>query len=113
MPEFEELRIFLRDVHIAHHIRGRIRLKLASHSVSIDVPRAQAREFQGLLDRIPGVASVQVNLLARSCTVHYDPAVIPERAWIDLLNDVESDAAAILERILHDAYLEAGNAKLR
>jgi hypothetical protein len=80
--------------------------------VSIDVPRAQARGFQSLLDCIPGVASVQVNLLARSCTVHYDPAVIPERAWVDLLNGVDSEAAMILERILHDAYLEAGDAKL-
>ena len=112
MPEFEELRVLLSDVRIAHHIRGRVRLKLESRSVSIDVPRAQARAFQSLLDRIPGVASVKVNLLARSCTVQYDPAVIPEQAWSDLLAGIDSDAAAILERILHDAYLEAGNAKL-
>ncbi|MFT3717438.1 heavy-metal-associated domain-containing protein [Pseudorhodoferax sp.] len=112
MPEFEELRVFLRDLHIAHHIRGRIRLKLDTRPVSMDVPRAQARGFQAVLDHIPGVASVQVNLLARSCTVHYDPKVIPERAWGDLLDGVDSDAAAILERILHDAYLEVVNAKL-
>lgn len=112
MPEFEVLRSFLRDVRIAHHIRGRIRLKLDNSSVDIDVPQVQARGFQTLLDRTPGIVSVQVNLLARSCTVHYDPAVIPAQAWADLLTGVDSGAAASLERILHDAYLEAGNAKL-
>lgn len=112
MPDFEELRSFLDDVRIAHHIRGRIRLKLENRAVSVDVPRAQARAFQSLLDRAPGIDSVQVNLLARSCTVHYDPIVIPERAWADLLGGTASDAADILERILRDTYLEIGNAEL-
>ncbi|MBP6725678.1 MAG: heavy-metal-associated domain-containing protein [Thauera sp.] len=112
MPDFEELRGFLRDVRIAHHIRGRIRLKVEADIASIDFPRERARAFQSLLERIPGVRSVEVNLLARSCTVQYDPALIPERAWCDLLDGRVSAAAAILERILHDTYLEIGNAKL-
>ena len=112
MPNFEELRSFLRDVRIAHHIRGRIRLKVEADVTLIDFPREHVRTFQSLLDRIPAVRSVQVNLLARSCTVQYDPELIPERAWSDLLNGTMSEAAAILERILHDAYMEIGNAKL-
>ncbi|ENO78479.1 HMA2 domain-containing protein [Thauera mechernichensis] len=111
MPDFEELRAFLREVRIAHHIRGRIRLKVEAAAVSIDFPRERAQVFQSLLDHIPGVRSVQVNLLARSCTVQYDPALIPERAWSDLLDGRVSDAAAILERILRDTYVEIGNAK--
>ena len=112
MPKFEALRSLLEDVHIAHHIRGRIRLKLANDPPSVDISRVQAGGFQPLLDRIPGITAVQPNLLARSCTVHYDPAVIPQQAWTDLLAGADSDAAALLERILHDAYLEAGHAKL-
>lgn len=113
MVSFRELRGFLCDVRIAHHIRGRIRLKLEARAVSVDVPKVEAGAFRTLLDRTPGVRSVQVNLLARSCTVHYDPAVIPERAWGDLLGGVASEAADILERILHDTYREIGNAELR
>ncbi|MHB1375572.1 MAG: hypothetical protein ACYC5W_12025 [Thauera sp.] len=112
MLPFHELRGFLRDVRIAHHIRGRIRLKLDASAVSIDLPKLEARAFQSLLDRSPGVRSVQVNLLARSCTVHYDPEVIPERAWGDLLAGVASEAARILECILSDAYVEIGDAEL-
>jgi hypothetical protein len=112
MPDFEELLGFLDDVRIAHHIRGRIRLKLELSAVSVEVPRVPARAFQSVLDRTPGIASVQVNLLARSCTVHYDPAQIPAQAWSDLLGGVASDAAATLERILRDTYVEIGNAKL-
>ena len=58
MVSFKELRGFLRDVRIAHHIRGRIRLKLDGRVVSIDVPRVEAGAFQTLLDRTPGVRSV-------------------------------------------------------
>lgn len=111
MPDFEELRALLRDVRIAHHVRGRIRLRLEPGAVAIGFPRERARSFQALLDRIPGVRSVELNLLARSCTVHYDPAHIPERAWGDLLDGTLSDAAAMLERILYDRYLEFGNAE--
>ncbi len=110
MPDFEELRRYLRDVRIVHHIRGRIRLKLEFRVRAPDFPHARTRGLQPLLDRIPGVRSVELNLLARSCTVHYDAAHIPERAWRDLLDGTESDAAAILERILHATYLEFGNA---
>ncbi|TXH92211.1 cation transporter [Thauera aminoaromatica] len=113
MVSFKELRGFLRDVRIAHHIRGRIRLKLDGRAVSIDVPRVEAGAFQTLLDRTPGVHSVQVNLLARSCTVHYDPEVIPEHAWGDFLAGAASEGASVLERILHDSYREIGNAELR
>jgi hypothetical protein len=102
---------FLRKVRIAHHIRGRVRLRLDASADYLDVPKAEARAFQSLLDRTPGVRSVQVNLLARSCIVHYDPEIIPERAWSDLLDGRVSDAAEILEHILRDTYVEIGNAK--
>ncbi|NUQ50424.1 MAG: heavy-metal-associated domain-containing protein [Phycisphaerae bacterium] len=113
MVSFKQLRGFLREVRIAHHIRGRIRLKLDGRAVAIEVPRVEASAFQALLDRTPGVRSVQVNLLARSCTVHYDPEVIPERAWGDFLAGAASEAAAVLERILHDRYREIGDAEPR
>ena len=73
----------------------------------------QARAALNVLRTTPGVRSVQVNLLALSCTVHYDPEVIPEHAWGDFLAGAASEAAAVLERILHDSYREIGNAELR
>lgn len=101
----------LREVRIAHHIRGRIRLKLDPSVSYLDVPKVEAGAFHSLLNRTPGVRSVQVNLLARACIVQYDPEIIPERAWVDLLGGVTSEAAGILERILRNAYMEISHAK--
>lgn len=113
MVSFKALSTFLCDVRIAHHIRGRIRLKLEGRATSIGASRVDAGAFQALLDRTPGVRSVQVNLLARSCTIQYDPEVIPEQAWADYLAGTASEAAAVLERILCESYREIGNAELR
>ena len=106
MPDFEELRRYLHNIRIAHHICGRIRLKLVVRPVSLELSRTQARAFQTLLATTPGVRSVDINVLARSCTVHYDPSVIPESAWSDLLSSTASDAAGILKSILYDTYQE-------
>lgn len=111
MADFGKLRSFLGEVRIAHHIRGRIRLKLESRRASTALPQAQVRDFQARLDRIPGIDSVQFNLLARSCTVHYNCGLIPERAWGDLLNGVDSVAAATLERILLDGHAQVVRAQ--
>ncbi|THF65463.1 cation transporter [Pseudothauera nasutitermitis] len=112
MPEFEELRAFLNSVRIAHHIRGRIRLKLQGGVPgAVELSGAQARAFQSVLDRLPGIQSVQTNLLARSCTVIYDTDVISERAWGDFLSGIQSEPAGRLERILRDAYQEIADAQ--
>lgn len=112
MYAFDELRNKLADVRIAHHIRGRIRLKLEANQAAAELSGQQTRQFQAILDRIPGFHSVRVNLLARSCAVEYDPAVIPFQAWNDFLAGTDSDAASILEEILRKTYQEIINAKL-
>lgn len=55
MVSFKELRGFLRDVRIAHHIRGRIRLKLDGRGGAIDLPKVEAGAFQSLPDRTLGL----------------------------------------------------------
>lgn len=109
MPVFDDLLERLDEVRVAHHIRGRIRLKLATGSAVAELPKDRARRFQAVLDSIPGVHGVRVNFLARSCIVDYDPAVIPFEAWSEFLCGVESPAAALLERILRDTYREIMN----
>ncbi|MDV7212058.1 HMA2 domain-containing protein [Azotobacter beijerinckii] len=106
MPAFDELRDSLVYIRVVHHIQGRIRLKLVAGYESLAGQGRQARQFQSILDRTPGVHGVRVNLLARSCTVEYDPQVIPVEAWDDFLTGVESPAAAILEQILREIHRE-------
>lgn len=112
MCDFEALRDCLRSLHIAHHIKGRIRLKLDPSLPTPTLPSAGLQALQAMGDRIAGVRSVSINLLARSCTVTYDPLLIPHEAWGDLMAGRDSSSAIALERILYDTYKEVGNAKL-
>jgi len=109
---FEELRDSLACIRIAHHIRGRIRLKLATDSVAFALPDKHTRQFQTILGRTPGVHSVRINLPARSCAVEYDPTVIAEQAWSDFLTGTNSAAAILLEQSLRNTCRELSNAKL-
>lgn len=116
-PVFDDLRDCLAIVRIVHHIGGRIRLTLqgdpAAHSISRrPLTKVQVSQLRARIDRMPGFRSVRVNVLARSCTVEYDPTVIPDRAWSDLLAGTDSADAEVLERMLRGTYQEITHAEL-
>ena len=95
-------RSFLRFatlLRIAHHIPGRVRLKLSAEGTTellgmID----QAKRFIRSIADIPGIRSVNLNPAARSCVVEYDPALIPPSVWQDLVSGTASSAAENLLR---------------
>jgi hypothetical protein len=111
MDEFEQLQRFTGFLRIAHHIPGRIRLKLEAELDEDGVEAiVGAKRFGRALDTIPGVRSVKLNLLARSCTIEYDTKTIPAAAWGDLLGGVRSAAAQTLLDILvakHREFVDA------
>ena len=76
---------FAGRVEIAHHIPGRVRLRLRAGGGALAA--VAASEGRALLDRLralEGVRAVSVNPAARSCAVEYDAAAIPPRVWDDL-----------------------------
>lgn len=100
------IRQFAALAAIAHHIPGRIRIRLDIGVAEV----ARLREFdperlRGALAGIRGVRDVRVNVLARSCTVEYDTSVIPGAAWEDLLASRDTPAAGILTNILREKYI--------
>lgn len=111
---FEQLRAAVSGcIGIAHHVRGRIRLKLNASPEGLPMPSgADLYRFQGLLGEIEGVRSLRLNVLARSCALEYDPEVIPFEAWPEFLAGAATPAAGILEALLRnkhrDAVAEAG-----
>lgn len=109
MNAIDLFRRFAANIHIAHHLPGRIRLKLSPVELDDDerAALAEARAFREALDNIPGVTSIRLNLLARSCTVDYDRDIIPPAAWSDLLGNIDSPAARVLLDILITRYTEA------
>ncbi|MDR3212965.1 MAG: cation transporter [Azoarcus sp.] len=95
-------------VDIAHHIPGRIRLKLNADVEDLRrIGHAGIKRLDDALDAVPGVRRVHLNKLARSIIVEYDNRAIPDRAWPDLLaNRFSPEATALLNR-LRDGYLQA------
>jgi hypothetical protein len=106
----ESLRRYIALAAIAHHIPGRVRLKLAAGAETlrqIGHAAVEAGRFSGALGAVPGIRRIQLNKLARSVTVEYDNQTIPDRAWPDLLaNRPSPEAAALLEH-LRDGCLHA------
>lgn len=107
----DRLQQFFACIEIAHHIPGRIRLRLSDRGLlAIGGDNgsllARASELKETFGRIPGVRSLRVNLLARSCTIEYDSSAIQPQAWADLLGQVRSDAATALQQIILDNYVE-------
>jgi hypothetical protein len=112
MSIVENLQQFSSRVEIAHHVPGRIRLRLLPGGLpSLDAPAeslaARARTLKDALTDTPGIRSIRVNALARSCTIEYDHRAIPFQAWPDFLGNVPSEAAAVLRRIVSNKYAEA------
>jgi hypothetical protein len=108
----EKLRQLSSCIEIVHHVPGRIRLRLLLNDPSpLDVRAqsliAQVQSLKDALDDLPGIRSIRVNALARSCTIEYDHRDIPFQAWPDFLGNVQSEAAAVLQEIISAKYLEA------
>lgn len=108
---FEALKKLLPRISVAHHIPERIRLKI---DISLDEIRKSdlqpVKDFQAVLDRLPGIREVKLNMLAKSSTIRYDKNVIPFEAWDDFLAQRNTAFAMNLEQILETGYREIFNA---
>lgn len=91
---------FSRLVKVAHHIPGRIRLKLADGMSTPALAAAEVQRFVRAATAAPGIRSVSVNPLARSCVVEYDPVLFPPSAWSDAMAGRSSPAAQALLQAL-------------
>lgn len=87
-----------RHVVVAHHVPGRIRLRLRP-SVLSDLPSADPAPFLALLERLP-VRIGRVNRAALSVVVEYDPRVVSAGDWQGLLTGPQAAVAAVLNRHL-------------
>ena len=94
-------------IEIAHHIRGRIRLRLVDDGGALPEEAAGlVRAVQSVLERAPGVRSIRVNRLARCCAVEYDAGVLPPGAWGDFFAGADTAEARVLRDVLRAAYVE-------
>lgn len=101
MAHIDLIRRLSASLRIAHHIPGRVRLKLdASADAGVAAAAGDVESLRRSLSGSPGIRTVSLNPLARSCTIEYDPSVIPPTAWPDLLHGDLSAGAQTLLRIV-------------
>ena len=89
-----------RHADIAHHIPGRIRLKVRLSGVEL----VQQTDGESLLRCLPGVLNVKIKALARSAVIEYDPKLIPPSLWEDFgkVRDVPQAQARIRDFLQSD-----------
>ena len=99
-PKLAEL---LQLLAIAHHIPGRLRLRL------VNVEQAQGRgltledveRFSTALRQLDGVRAVTLNRVSLSCVIDYNPKVLPQDTWLSLLSNVgeHAEASAVAKQL--------------
>ncbi len=95
---------FIGAVQIAHHIPGRIRLRLSGDSnQDLGGSLQDAKRFVDSLSAMAGIQRLSLNILAKSCTVDYDISVIPFGAWGALLAGSRTPESDILLHMLTSA----------
>ncbi len=88
-----------RHLKIAHHIPGRIRLRVGA-SVFKDLGKVDTQIFDRILGAIDGIRDVRVNAAAGSVVIAYTPTVIQSSWWETLLKADDCKATALLQRLL-------------
>jgi hypothetical protein len=85
-------------LEIAHHIPGRIRLRISSSGIE----SLQGIDLASHVNQIPGILSVRVNPLALSAIVEYDPERLDPELWKALagLKDRPEQTKDVIGRLI-------------
>jgi len=85
-------------LEIAHHIPGRIRLRISFSGIE----SLQGVDLGDHVNQIPGILSVRVNALALSAVVEYDPERLAPGLWEALagLKDRPEQTKLVVDRLL-------------
>lgn len=95
-------------LHIVHQLPGRVRLKIDLVALAGRGLMPLAGDPNAFLDAVRGVRNVRVNAAARSCIVDYDPGLIADQAWPDLLGGRDTPAAEALTALLAKSWAATG-----
>lgn len=85
-------------LEIAHHIPGRIRLRISFSGIGA----LQGVDLGDQVNQIPGILSARVNALALSAVVEYDPERLDPGLWEALagLKDQPEQTKEVVDRLL-------------
>ena len=88
-------------VKIAHHIPGRVRLKISLPGLTT----AQEVDWDNMVGSIPGVLSLRINPFALSAIIEYDEDQLPYDLWEDIAQvDGKPERAEKVSARLHSLF---------
>lgn len=76
----EELLQLVPHLEVAHHVAGRIRLRIRPSALGL----IQKIDVEDMMRSIPGVLSLRVNAAARSVVLEYNQKEFPDTLWRDI-----------------------------
>lgn len=83
---------------IAHHIPGRLRLKVAGRAIK-DFAHADGEALEAWVKSLVGIRQVRVNSLALSIVIDYDTAQIGPTDWDLFFGSNKDRALEVLQRL--------------
>ncbi len=101
-PELNVLLGLRGYVQIAHHVRGRVRLRI-NYSQAHKIGRENRERIGEALRSVRGINSVRMNPPAGTVIIEYTPAEIAPESWDIVLHGDPQSARERLEAILGPA----------
>lgn len=98
-PDLDTLLALRGHVQIAHHVRGRIRLRIKPTLVR-DLGHLDTERIRKALQSIRGIGAVRLNPAAGSVVVEYAPDRIAPGTWELLLEGEPMEARKRLQTLL-------------
>lgn len=98
-----DLRAFLtlrRHLRIAHHIPGRVRLKVAA-SVFTELGAVDPSAVERILNAVDGIEDVRINKAAGSAIVVYAVDTVDPDSWQILIHGEDADALRVIQGALN------------
>lgn len=87
-----------RHLSIAHHCRGRVRLRLAASGLKA-VSAATLSRLQEETAKFPAIRAIRINAAALSVVIEYDSDHIPMEWWPELLTAEDDRIHDLLARV--------------
>ncbi|MCB2101572.1 MAG: hypothetical protein KDE22_11920 [Rhodobacterales bacterium] len=95
---FDSLLALRRDLHIAHHVPGRLRLRFGAAAVTT-AKGAPLQDLKRLAAAAAGVRSYRLSPHSLSVVVDYDRHRVPPALWHALIEGSDGAARTALETL--------------
>lgn len=89
---------FIHHLNIAHHVKGRIRFRIAPTALS-SISQINPNEITSFISSLVGIEDVRINRIAASVVVYYNPQEIQPRWWEQLMQSHQSEIPQIFANL--------------